>query len=128
MPHPLSLCLLASLLAYPQGIDSVTDCVMRHISCSQTQLQHLSLRSGYSLTKEGLAHLAPLANLAVLSVGACPAINRSSLEAFTAAHSRLAMLLEGSCPLLFDQGDALCAMAPEPALASPFMRAAVRVS
>lgn len=29
---------------YVQGIDSVTDCVMRHISCSQKQLQHLSLR------------------------------------------------------------------------------------
>ncbi len=94
---------------------------MRHISSSQTQLQHLSMRSGYSLTSDGLTLLAPLANLAVLSVGACPAINRAALETFTAAHARLALLLEGCCPLLSDVGDALCAMAPEPALASPFL-------
>jgi hypothetical protein len=84
-------------------------------------------RSGYSLTKDGLTQLAPLANLSVLSVGACPAISRPALEAFTAAHSRLAMLLQGSCPLLSDEGEALCAMAPEPALASPFL-AAIRVN
>ncbi|WIA08666.1 hypothetical protein OEZ85_008093 [Tetradesmus obliquus] len=112
---------------YVQGIDSVTDSVMRHISCSQKQLQHLSLRSGYSLTKDGLTQLAPLANLSVLSVGACPAISRPALEAFTAAHSRLAMLLQGACPLLSDEGEALCALAPEPALASPFLPT-VRVS
>jgi hypothetical protein len=34
----------AACLLLLQGIDSVTDCVMRHISCSQKQLQHLSLR------------------------------------------------------------------------------------
>ncbi|KAF6259488.1 hypothetical protein COO60DRAFT_1638311 [Scenedesmus sp. NREL 46B-D3] len=89
---------------YVQGIDSVTD-------------------AGYSLTRDGLTQLAPLANLSVLSVGACPAISRPALEAFTAAHSRLAMLLQGACPLLSDEGEALCALAPEPALASPFLPA-----
>eukprot|EP00775_Hariotina_reticulata_P004093 gene4093-4340_t len=59
---------------YVQGIDLVTDGVMRHISASQKQLQHLSLRSGYSLTSGGLSLLAPLANLSVLSTngGAAP--------------------------------------------------------
>jgi hypothetical protein len=87
----------------------------------------VSACSGYSLTKDGLTQLVPLANLSVLSVGACPAISRPALEAFTAAHSRLAMLLQGSCPLLSDEGEALCAMAPEPALTSPFL-AAIRVN
>jgi hypothetical protein len=31
------------------------------------------------------------------------------------------MLLQGACPLLSDEGEALCALAPEPALASPFL-------
>ncbi|KAF8072681.1 FBXL14 [Scenedesmus sp. PABB004] len=103
-----------------QGIDSVTDAVMRHISGSQTALQQLSLRSGYSLTRGGLALLAPLANLAVLSVGACPAISRAWLQEFAGGHARLAGLVEGACPLLADR-DALCAVAPEPALA-PFLQ------
>lgn len=102
-----------------QGMDSVTDCVMRHISNSQKQLQQLALRCGYSLTPVGLRQLAALANLAVLSVGACPAINKASLEAFTAAHARLSMLLEGACPLMPDSSHALCALAPERAAGVP---------
>lgn len=98
-------------------MDSVTDCVMRHVSASQKQLQQLALRCGYSLTPVGLRQLAALANLAVLSVGACPAISRASLEAFTATHTRLGTLLEGACPLLPDSSQsALCALAPEHAL------------
>lgn len=97
-----------------QGMDSVTDCVMRHVSASQKQLQQLALRCGYSLTPFGLRQLSALANLAVLSVGACPAISRASLEAFTATHTRLGTLLEGACPLLPDSSQsALCALAPE---------------
>jgi hypothetical protein len=102
-----------------QGMDSVTDCVMRHISSSQKQLQQLALRCGYALTPVGLRQLAALANLAVLSVGACPAINKSSLEAFTAAHARLGLLLEGACPLLPDNSHTLCALAPEQAAVFP---------
>jgi hypothetical protein len=101
-----------------QGMDSVTDCVMRHVSASQKRLRQLALRCGYSLTPVGLAQLAALANLAVLSVGACPAINKASLEAFTSAHTRLAMLVEGACPLLPDNNHALCAVAPEHAVST----------
>lgn len=108
-----------------QGIDSVTDCVMRHISTSQTQLQHLFLRSGYSLTKEGLQLLTPLANLCVLSVGACPAISQVILEAFTAAHARLT-IMEHGCRLSSD-GDAMCAMAPESAMGHEASILSVRV-
>lgn len=96
-----------------QGMDSVTDGVMRHISSSQKQLRQLALRCGYALTPNGLAQLAALANLAVLSVGACPAINKASLGAFTAAHARLGLLLEGCCPLVPDTSNALCALAPD---------------
>jgi len=100
---------------------------MRHISASQKQLQHLSLRSGYSLTASGLSLLVSLANLAVLSVGACPAIDRSSLESFAAQHARLARLATGCCPLLADTQDALCALAQEPALATAWIPA-IRVA
>jgi len=100
---------------------------MRHISASQKQLQHLSLRSGYSLTSSGLSLLAPLANLSVLSVGACPAIDKPSLETFTTNHARLARLLVGCCPLLADSQDALCALAQEPASATAWLPC-VRVS
>lgn len=110
------VCVLAADCWLLQGMDSVTDCVMRHISASQKQLQQLALRCGYSLTPVGLRQLAALANLAVLSVGACPAINKASLEAFAATHTRLGMLLEGACPLLPDSSDALCALAPERAV------------
>jgi hypothetical protein len=60
-----------------QGIDSVTDPVMKVLS-SQTTLQRLSLRSGYSLTQAGLASLKTLPQLQELSVSACPAIDSSS--------------------------------------------------
>lgn len=97
-------------------MDSVTDSVMRHISASQTQLTRLALRCGYSLTPGGLWQLAALANLAVLSVGACPAIDKPSLRAFAASHVRLGLLLEGCCPLLPDSSsNALCALAPDQA-------------
>jgi hypothetical protein len=113
------LALIPALLTLVlQGMDSVTDCVMRHVSASQKRLRQLALRCGYSLTPVGLAQLAALANLAVLSVGACPAINKASLEAFTSAHVRLAMLVEGACPLLPDNNHALCAVAPEHAVST----------
>jgi hypothetical protein len=92
---------------------------MRQISASQRQLQRLALRAGYSLTPGGLAQLAALCNLAVLSVGACPAISRGALQAFTAAHARLGLLLEGCCPLLPDASNALCALAPDHHAAAP---------
>lgn len=105
----------ASLTCTVQGIDSVTDGVMRHISDSQAGLQALTLRSGYALTPAGLRLLAPLANLALLSVGACPGISRATLEALTAGHARLALLGGGTCPLLRDTCDAV-ALAPEQGL------------
>lgn len=95
-----------------QGIDAVTDVVMKHVS-SQTSLERLSLRSGYNLTAEGLKALQPLGNLAVLSVSACPAITQACLIAFTAAHRRLSRLLIGCCPLLADVQEALYATAME---------------
>jgi hypothetical protein len=96
----------------------VTDLVMRIISSSQKQLRALALRCGYALTPGGLAQLAALANLDVLSVDACPAINRASLQAFTTVHARLGLLLEGCCPLLPDNsGNALCALAADEAAA-----------
>ncbi|KIZ06726.1 hypothetical protein MNEG_1222 [Monoraphidium neglectum] len=63
------------------GIDTVTDRVMRTVS-SQTSLEELSLRSGYSLTRDGLMTLHSLANLSALSVSSCPAINDNVLAAF----------------------------------------------
>lgn len=89
-----------------QGIDAVTDSVMKTVS-SQTSLERLALRSGYSLTEDGLQTLSGLGNLAVLSVSACPAITQTCLGAFTNAHRRLSRLLVGVCPLLADAHDAL---------------------
>jgi hypothetical protein len=122
-----ALCCAAVCFRGVQGMDSVTDCVMRHISASQKQLQQLALRCGYSLTPVGLRQLAALANLAVLSVGACPAINKASLEAFASTHTRLGLLLEGACPLLPDSDNALCALAPERAVGA-FAGQCVRVN
>ena len=47
---------------------------------SQTTLQRLSLRSGYSLTEAGLGSLKALPQLKELSVSACPAIDSSGLR------------------------------------------------
>ncbi len=77
---------------------------------SQTSLERLALRSGYSLTEDGLQTLSGLGNLAVLSVSACPAITQTCLGAFTSAHRRLSKVLVGWCPLgglLADAHDAL---------------------
>lgn len=71
------------------GIDTVTDRVMRTLSCQAT-LEELALRSGYSLTKAGLASaLQALPRLQAVSVSSCPAINDAALTAFAAAHPRL---------------------------------------
>ncbi|KAI8471213.1 MAG: hypothetical protein J3K34DRAFT_520708 [Monoraphidium minutum] len=66
------------------GIDTVTDKVMRTVS-SQTSLEELSLRSGYSLTSAGLMTLRGLPALSALSVSSCPAISDAVLAAFGGA-------------------------------------------